>query len=118
MPSVLLIDDNPHLRDLLGEGLEASGCEVDKCRTGEDGIERYRNHPSDLVVVDLMLPGMNGVQVIEWLRENYGQKVRIIAISGGLHDFPPVERVQGANRTMSKPFHVDDLVSVAMALLT
>jgi CheY-like chemotaxis protein len=69
------------------------------------------------VITDLIMEGMSGLDVIQTLREEF-RGVKIIGISGGASDFPPVERMRGANRVFSKPIDRDALLKTVREMVS
>src|SRR3712207_198355 len=65
---VLLVEDERHIRDLVQLHLELEGCVVSPVGNGEDALRHLREQPFDLVVLDLMLPGLDGLTVLRVLR--------------------------------------------------
>ena len=120
MPRILIIDDEPAVRDVLQTMLEESGYSVEVAAEGEEGIRRHRESPADLVITDLHMPGKDGLATLKELRED-GAAVKIIAMSGA--DTYMVERnldssrINGADGTLQKPFELRDLLSAIENLL-
>lgn len=79
---ILIIDDDTSVRDVLRQMLEREGYEVDEACNGDDGVRIFNEHRQDLVITDILMPGMGGVQTIMELRL-LSPDVKIIAISGG-----------------------------------
>ena len=67
---VLIIDDDPDFSDLLNAILEKSGLAVETCAYGEEGLERVRKTAPDLVVLDVFMPGIHGLQALRQLRRD------------------------------------------------
>ena len=67
--SILVIEDDPKTGDYLKKGLKESGYAVDLARTGTDGLHMALEHAYDLVVLDVMLPGIDGWQIMQALRD-------------------------------------------------
>lgn len=82
MHKILLIEDDEDVRGLLREALEAAGYDVLAVSDGSAGMEALRGVRADVVVTDLYMPGMEGIETIAELRKHYSS-ARIIAISGG-----------------------------------
>src|SRR5215217_8985070 len=78
---VLVIEDNQELRDYLRVALEASGHTVLTALHGQEGIAYLNGHPVDVVLTDLFMPEMDGIEVIATLRHQF-PGVRIVAMSG------------------------------------
>ena len=108
---VLVIEDNADLRDVVRLALEAAGHEVLTATQGVEGLACLNGHPVDLVVTDLFMPEMDGIEVIAALRRQF-PGVRIVAMSGrpGV-DYLAVAKELGAARILRKPFAMDALLS-------
>lgn len=105
---ILVIDDDAHIRALLRIALEQTGYEVAEAPNAAVGMQHYRTQPTDLVITDLCMPEMNGLDVIIGLRRDFPE-ARIMAMSGGaggVHDLLSVAEGLGAVQTIQKPFDV------------
>ncbi len=111
MASILIIDDNTALREILRVGLETAGHSVREMGNGRDGIRAFRKEPCELVITDIYMPDRDGLELIEALRRTHPQ-VRIIAMSGasGTMDYLCAARSLGAAMVMRKPFVIPDLL--------
>jgi DNA-binding response OmpR family regulator len=123
MPSVLVVDDDPDIRALLGSGLEREGFDVVLAEDGEQGIEALSRARFDIVVLDVFLPGVSGLDVIKLFHAR-APDVPMIAISGHVfvdHPFPDQFRrlalELGAARCLGKPFTVSVLAREIRSLL-
>ncbi len=116
--SILVIDDNAALREVLRLGLETAGHSVREMRNGREGVRAFRREPCDLVITDIFMPDRDGLELIEALRRTHPQ-VKIIAMSGasGTMDYLPVARSLGAARIIRKPFAVPTMLTVVAELL-
>lgn len=107
---LFVVDDEPQIRRALRAGLRANGFEVDIAATGESALDAIAMHPPDVVILDLGLPDMDGVEVIHQLRE--WSSVPVIVLS--VRDAEP-EKVRaldaGADDYLTKPFGMDELVA-------
>jgi len=100
--TVLVIDDEEAVRAYLRLILEREGHEVWEAEDGAAGIDRVREHAPDLVITDLVMPRMGGLETIRELRRGYPQ-VRIVAISGfGNEDNMQLARSLGADHVWTK----------------
>jgi two-component system chemotaxis response regulator CheY len=122
MPSVLVVDDEDQIRQLIRETLEQAGYAVREARDGKEGLEQYRAHPADLVIMDILMPDQDGLESIMTLRREF-PGARIIAITGGsdmigILNFLDVAKMLGARRTLQKPFEMKTLVDAVAAELT
>lgn len=107
MSRILVIDDELPLRRVLRSILERAGHTVLDAPDGRKGMALWRREPTDVVVTDLFMPEMDGVEVIRELK-NAAAKSKIIAMSGGgrrgLLDWKPSALLLGADRVLVKPF--------------
>jgi DNA-binding response OmpR family regulator len=109
---ILVIDDQEPIRTLLRAMLEGSGHEVSEAANGRDGLALYRRYPPDLVITDIAMPEMNGLDLILELTRGF-LNVRVIAMSGeqGTHDNLEVAKLLGARQTLLKPFSMEQLLA-------
>lgn len=103
-----MIDDDELLRDTLLQMLELDGHRVVEARDGHEGLSRYGAGRFDLVITDVLMPGMDGAQLIVELRKRDGA-LPILAISGGRRVLTPAFNLQtaglaGATLQLAKPF--------------
>ncbi len=82
MARILIIDDEESVRATLRKILDAAGHDVVEAEDGEAGLERYRENPADVVILDIIMPQMEGIEMILTLKQEYPE-AKIIAISGG-----------------------------------
>lgn len=116
MNRVLCVDDEPHLLRTLGQNLRARGYEVDLADTGERALELARSNRPDVVVLDLGLPGMSGMDVIRSLR--HWTTVPIIVLSARDSEFDKIGALDaGADDYVSKPFGMGELLARLRAAL-
>ncbi|MGZ8404492.1 MAG: response regulator [Nitrospira sp.] len=122
MPSVLVVDDQDQVRQLIRETLEQAGYEVEEASNGKEGVERYRAKSPDLVIMDLLMPDQDGLEAIMTLRREFPD-TRVIAMTGasdaiGVLDLLDVAKMFGARRTLHKPFELNVLLDAVAAELT
>ena len=112
MARILVIDDQEPIRALLRIALEGAGHEVLEAANGRLGLELYREQSADLIITDLVMPEMNGLEMMLDLTRNF-LNVKIIAISGGLASEGPLSaaKLLGARQTFQKPFDMEHLLS-------
>jgi two-component system, OmpR family, KDP operon response regulator KdpE len=116
MARVLVVDDEPQIRRALGINLRARGYEVDLAESGEQGLDLAARHHPDVVVLDLGLPGMDGVEVIEGLRG--WSRVPVIVLSVRDAEAAKVAALDaGADDFVTKPFGMDELLARLRAAL-
>src|SRR5918912_3781301 len=114
---ILVVEDEKRIADFLCRGLEGAGYAIDACSTGTTALDHIHATDYDLVILDLMLPDMDGLQVLEKIRNRkVGPPVLILSARGALDD-----RVkgleQGADDYLVKPFAFVELLARVRALL-
>lgn len=130
MQRILIIDDERDVRDSVKCVLDLAGYEVLTADNATDALNQLGRTPMDLVITDIIMPKMNGVQAIESIRKAF-PLVRIVAISGGgnfgVAGYQPTAiatnaylksaEEAGAHMVLTKPFEVDDLLAAVETLL-
>lgn len=121
MPSVLVVDDEDQIRLMLRTALEQAGYDVIEGRSGKEAVDQYRRAPTDLVIMDILMPDKDGLESIIELRQEFPD-AKIIAVTGGgaqdgTLDFLDVARMLGATRAFHKPFELKDLLEAVDAEL-
>lgn len=115
-PRILIIEDEERIRQFLQRGLSFEGYRVDMAADGQTGLELARATPPDLVLLDLMLPGISGLEVCRRLREASDVPILMLTAKETIED-----RVKGldagADDYLVKPFAFDELVARVRALL-
>jgi DNA-binding response OmpR family regulator len=119
VPTILVIDDDPLVRSAVGEALQRRQFGVFLAQDGETGLNVFNISQFDAVVIDIFMPGMDGLATIRKLR-GISQEIPIIAISGhpvtlpaiGRPDFLGMAVKLGASRALQKPFSPNELVDV------
>jgi two-component system, OmpR family, copper resistance phosphate regulon response regulator CusR len=108
---ILVIEDEPRILDFLRQGLEAEGFVVDAAEDGASGLRRALTDAYELVVLDLLLPGLDGLEMLTALRRA-GSNVPVLILSAR-SDLPTRLRGfgVGANDFLAKPFSFDELVA-------
>jgi two-component system, chemotaxis family, chemotaxis protein CheY len=130
MPTVLVIDDEADVRDSIQQVLGRIGFTVTTAVDGVAGIRDFLEHPVDVVIVDIIMPHSNGIEVIKKVRAQF-PGARILAISGGgnfaglgyrpgtitTEAYLASAMQSGADAIMSKPFRRDELIAVVRSLV-
>ncbi|WHZ27502.1 MAG: Response regulator [Nitrospira sp.] len=121
MPSVLVVDDQDQVRQLIRDTLEQAGYEVAEARDGKEGLDRYRARSTDLVIMDILMPDQDGLEAIMAFRREFPD-TRVIAMTGGsdatgILNFLDVAKMLGARRTLQKPFELKVLLDTVAAEL-
>lgn len=110
MTRVLVVDDEPQIRRALATNLKARGYEVDLAPTGEDALRLAAEHRPDVVILDLGLPGIDGIEVVQGLRG--WTDVPIIVLSVRESEADKVAALDaGADDFVTKPFGMDELLA-------
>jgi CheY-like chemotaxis protein len=125
---ILVTDDDPDSRLMLATMLELAGHEVLVAADGREALRRFAEARPDLLVVDIFMPGMDGVQVIRELRRHH-PGARIVAVSAGWRVSPNLQvtfadydvldeaRAHGADATLPKPIIAEHLLAAVDRLL-
>ena len=114
---VLVVEDEPRLAASLRNGLEAEGFAVDVAPDGGEGLWLAREHAYDVILLDIMLPVLNGYKVCETLRAE-GNWTPILMLTAKDGDWDQVEALDtGADDYVTKPFHFDVLLARLRSLL-
>ena len=113
---VLVVEDEVHLADAITEGLRAEGFDVDAVHDGIDGLWRAREGSYDAIVLDILLPGMNGYRVCKTLREE-GVWTPVLILTAKDGEYDEAEALDtGADDFLSKPFSFVVLLARLRAL--
>ncbi|HVQ88730.1 MAG TPA: response regulator transcription factor [Actinomycetes bacterium] len=116
MPSVLVVDDDPTVAEVVVSYLERAGFAATRVATGEAALTSAHEHPPDLVILDLMLPGIDGLEVCRRLRQTSNVPVVMLTALG-----EEVDRVLGlevgADDYVTKPFSPRELVLRVQSVL-
>ena len=115
--TVLLVDDEESVQKLLTYPLEREGYTVVQARDGEEALERYRETPVDLVILDLMLPRLDGLAVCRRLREERSAVPIIMLTARGDEGDKVLGLELGADDYITKPFSIREFMSRVRALL-
>jgi DNA-binding NtrC family response regulator len=110
---VLIIDDEKSFTEELNEFFKKSGYDCFEANTGQDGLEMLKNHEIDLVVLDVLLPGMNGLDILKEIKASYpGIEVIIVSGHGNIDTVIKAMRM-GALDYLKKPFrHADIQIAI------
>lgn len=119
MATILVIDDAAPIRRVLSDMLQSAGHEVVEASSGREGMALYRQRRADLVMVDMLMPELNGLDTIMELTREF-LNVKVIAVSGmdGERSLLSTARLLGARQTLRKPFGMEDMLSMVHYELT
>jgi DNA-binding response OmpR family regulator len=118
MARILVIDDDPDIRTMLDVMLKASGHQVTLAADGKEGLNLFREQPTDVVITDIFMPNQEGIETVILFRRNF-PGVPIIAMSGepGGGTALTVARRMGAAAVLEKPFFPNQvLIAIDNAL--
>lgn len=117
--TILIVDDEEHIIELISYNLENAGYEVVRADRGEKALERLKSRQIDLVVLDWMLPGMDGIEVLKQIRRSVQwKKMPIILLTAKNDEISKVVGLEvGADDYLGKPFSVHELLARIKALL-
>ena len=113
---ILLVDDDPNIRQLVNLYLQKEGFEVQMAERGDEALDKFRAAPPDLMLLDVMLPGMDGWQVLREARKT--SNVPIIMLTAKDETFDKVLGLElGADDYIAKPFDMKELVARIKAVI-
>lgn len=118
---ILVIEDDNNFRQFLCELLIVTGFEVVNAANGEQGLHAFDTHAPDIVITDIVMAGMDGLEVIRRLKEK-NALTPIIAMAGSNADgrgdgFLSLALMRGADAVISKPFNLDDMRATLTRLI-
>ena len=120
MPRILVIDDDPDVRGSLNKILTRAGYDVVEAADGAAGIALQHTNPADVIITDIFMPGLDGLQTIRQLKKE-GSGVKVIAVSGGDRtgtvDLKEHARLLGAFKVLAKPFEMRDVLAAVKEAL-
>jgi two-component system, OmpR family, response regulator MtrA len=113
---VLLVEDDASIREVATLGLQQAGLRVTAVGDGREGLARFREGGVDLVVLDVMLPSLDGFEVCREIRRESGAPIVMLTARSELHDIV-VGLELGADDYITKPFELPELVARVKAVL-
>lgn len=118
MKKILLVEDEKNVSSFIKKGLEEEGFSVTVAHDGPSGWNSARSERYDLIILDRMLPGMEGMEICRRIREKYRQEIPVIMLTAlGSTDDIVAGLDGGANDYMTKPFHLRELLARIQVLL-
>ena len=121
MATILIVDDDPHTRSSIRRALELGGHTITEAPDGKVALRHFAGNPTELVVIDVYMPEMDGIEFLMRVREAFPE-VKTLMISGG--GSLPSENVLGAasmlgaDRVLEKPFSLEELQEAVQAVLS
>jgi two-component system OmpR family response regulator len=120
LPHVLVVDDEEHITELLSMGLSMKGFEVERAASGRAALESIERRRPDLVILDVMLPDLDGFEVARRLRQSEGAGTQVPVIFLTARDTTP-DKIAGlrlgSDDYVTKPFSIEELVERVKAVL-
>jgi len=105
---ILIVDDEPAIIKGLSFSLKQDGYEIDSAVDGEEAVEKFNSNPYDLIILDVMLPRLNGLEVLERIREQ--SRVPVIMLTAKGEDMDKILGLDyGADDYITKPFNILEL---------
>ena len=115
-PKILIVDDDQELGEMLKEFLAPDHLDVSACLNGEDGLRVLRDDAFDLLILDIMLPGMSGLEVLKEIRQT--DNIPIIMLTARGDDVDRILGLEfGADDYLAKPFNPRELLARIKAIL-
>lgn len=116
MNRILVIDDDKELCALIGRSVQRESMEADSCYSGEDGLLKLRENEYQLVILDVMLPGLDGFGTLERIREE--SNLPILMLTSKNDSASKVCGLRtGADDYLTKPFEMDELMARILSLI-
>lgn len=119
MSTVLIVDDSATAREMVSSLLKKIGMNVIEARDGMEAKEHIQANRPDLVVLDIIMPRMNGYDLCRWLKSDLkGQAIPVLMCSSKAEEFDRYWGLkQGADAYLAKPFHPSELIQTVKSLL-
>ena len=120
MAHILIIDDDPAILGLFGQFMESCGYSVALAADGQEGMRLMKQQTPDLIITDIMMPEMDGLEIIREIANSH-PLLPVIAISGGMRNIPVNFLIHakkfGARSILEKPVTLADLLQAVQELL-
>ncbi|MCM8784827.1 MAG: response regulator [Candidatus Omnitrophica bacterium] len=116
---ILIIEDDPEERLILNRELKREGYIVYEAVTGEEGLKIFKNDKPDLVILDVVLPGIDGWEVLRRIKKGpLSRKVPVMMLTGKSQDIDKIKGYEiGADYYVTKPYNVNKLIPVIKSLV-
>lgn len=116
MNKILIIDDDRELCALIKRSVQAENIEADFCNTGKEGLQKLKEQEYQLVVLDVMMPGMDGFETLEEIRKE--NSLPILMFTSKNDSISKVRGLRaGADDYLTKPFDMDELIARIASLI-
>jgi two-component system phosphate regulon response regulator PhoB len=110
--AILVVDDEPAILDMISELLGFEGYQVVTTSQGSAALARAKADPPALILLDLMMPGMSGWQVIAALKASPQTRAIPVVVLSARRDLPTTAKELGIVTFLAKPFDIDELISI------
>lgn len=110
MPKILIIEDDTYINNLIAKALSKEGYSYQQAFSGTEGLLYAKTEPFSLVILDLMLPGINGEELLPKLKNDFGLRVIVLSAKDSLDSKIDLLNA-GAEDYMTKPFEIDELMA-------
>ena len=116
---VLLVDDEPSIVKMVGKRLEVEGFDVTVAMDGQEGLKKAQNEVPDVIILDLMLPKLNGYEVCTMLKQDARyQKIPVVLFTAKAQEKDEKIGMEcGANAYVRKPFRAQELIEKIRSLI-
>jgi len=115
--NILIIDDDPKAVELVATALEPEGFHVLRAYSGETGVAMAETERPDLIMLDLLMPGMNGFEVARRVKAKHPEMPVILITGWGLEIETRAAKESGVMKIMAKPFHYQELLNVVQEIM-
>jgi excisionase family DNA binding protein len=117
-PLVLIVDDDPRIREFVRVNLEMDGYVVREAANAEEGLAALEEEPPDLILLDVMMPGVDGWEMLRRMQERHGMgSIPVVMFSGQAESSDEDAVARGAQGFLGKPFNPQDLIARTKELL-
>jgi DNA-binding response OmpR family regulator len=117
MKKILVIDDDQGVVSVLQNRLEAHGYEVQTAADGVTGQKLFHTFEPDLVILDIVMPGLDGYSLYQELRSEYKLRMKPVIVLTGKSEMGELFKMEGAGVVMTKPFKMEDLLQEVVRLV-
>lgn len=121
MQKILVIDDEPHILLMLKKMLERHDFEIEMATNGAEGLSLFKLSTPDLVITDIIMPEMEGLETIREMKR-IKPDLKIIAMSGGgkvsADSYLKIAGIFGASKSLAKPFTMNEMLLAVQDLIT
>ncbi len=110
MKRILVVDDDPHIVDLVKNRLEVNNYKVIVASDGKEGLEEYKAEQPDLIILDILMPQMDGYTFIRELKTITNWKLPPIIVLTAKEKMQDIFKIEGVSNYMVKPFKAEELL--------